>query len=308
VIYPRVDGIPRFVPASFYALNMGNDSIQEKTKNYFGFEWDYFRDWGFVRDGDVPAGQARRFYGGTTSARRATFDSKCRLDASDLASGKIVLDAGCGNGRYSYEAASRTDALIIGVDIGYGSVLSAMHNTRELSNVLIMQADLFNLPFKSGVVDSCFSNGVLMHTGDAAQAFREVARTLVSGGVFVAHVYNKLNPIWELNDRLLRMITTRLSVQQNLNLARVLSDFAMRIENRNPEYLRKLNYFFKLLPTLHHMYDWYAAPVASHHSYDELAEWFRASGFRILDKESRKEHFWRRPWACNIKGVKVIES
>ena len=40
--FPIINGIPRFVPESYYSLDNGNDSIVEKTKNYFGFEWDFF--------------------------------------------------------------------------------------------------------------------------------------------------------------------------------------------------------------------------------------------------------------------------
>ena len=301
--YSIIDGIPRFVPKKFYVLNTENDSIQEKTKNYFGFEWDYFRDWGFIPNEELTPETAMLCHGGTVDARQKSFDSKCKLTAEDLSDGKVVLDAGCGNGRYTYEAGVRNeDALVIGVDVGYGSVQSAYANTSSLPNVLILQADLFDLPFKDQVIDSCFSNGVLMHTGNAEAAFKEIARTIKPDGVFVAHVYNKLNSFWEINDYLLRSITTRLSIDNNLKLAKLLARISGSIEKRSISAWRRINYFMRLQSTVHHMYDWYAAPIATHHPLEELKSWFDQTGLEVLEENGENTRFWRRPWACNVKG------
>ena len=303
-IYPIIKGVPRFVPESFYKLSEKNSNIEEKTKNYFGYQWDIFKDWGFIPDEEIPKGEEMEFYGGTVSARRKAFDSKCRMTDKDLNDSDIILDVGCGNGRYTYEAATRGKALVIGVDIGYGSVKSAYENTKNKSNVLIMQASLFNLPFKSGVIDSCFSNGVLMHTGDAYKAFSEVARTIKYGGVLVAHLYHKLNPVWEFNDKLIRIFTTKLSIENNLKLAEILARVAKSID-KIPNCLKWANLFLRLQQTKIHMYDWYSAPVASHHTYDELARWFTENGFIVMDNIPKFDSILFRPWGFNLKGMKA---
>lgn len=301
--YPVVDSIPRFVSESFYNLDAGRTDIEERTKNYFGFEWDYFKDWGFVPDEDVPKAKENEFIEGTVSSRKKAFDSKCRMTYEDLTDDKIVLDAGCGNGRYTYEAASRGKALIIGVDIGYGAVKSAFENNKKNYNVIIIQASLFNLPFKNNVFDSCFSNGVLMHTGDAEKAFYEIAHTIKRKGVFAVHLYHKLNPVWEFNDKLIRSITTRLDIEKNLKLATILANFA-RIVNKIPYALRVANIFLRLQRTKHHMYDWYSAPIATHHTFDELAGWFYKNGFIVDDKIPKLRSIFSRPWGFNLKGIK----
>ena len=307
--YPIVGGIPRFVDEPFYTLSESSENIEEKTKNYFGFEWDYFNDWGFIKDEDVPEDSVSKCMGGRVSDRIGAFDSKCRLNTDDLKD-RVVMDAGCGNGRYSYEAGRRaTDgSIILGVDIGYGSVKSAFQNTIEQDNVFILQASLFDLPFKDGVIQSCFSNGVLMHTGDAHRAFIEVARVIKNGGVLVAHLYGKLNPIWEFNDRSIRAMTTRFSIDKNMILARILSAIS-RLVNRIPKGFRVANYLIRLQPSLHHMFDWYSAPVASHHTYRELAKWFEIEQFEVLEdyveKIRAQEQAWLdKPWAINLKGRK----
>ena len=53
--YPIVDGVPRFVPESFFSFDQKQSSIQEKTKNYFGYEWEHFNNWGFIDENDIPA-------------------------------------------------------------------------------------------------------------------------------------------------------------------------------------------------------------------------------------------------------------
>lgn len=304
--YHIVDGIPRFVPEKYWKLNDAAENVQELTNKYFGFEWDYFSDWGFIKDEDVPQEKKDIYHGGTVNARKSAFLLKCKMNEDDLSEEKIVLDAGCGNGRYTYEASLQGKGLIIGADIGYGSVKSAYKNTLGRDNVLIIQADLLNLPFKDKVVDSCFSNGVLMHTGDAKKAFSEVARTIKSSGVFVAHVYNKLNPIWEFNDMVARFFTTKMSISSNIRLAKFLSKLS-RIVNRLPNGFNFVNYFFRLQPSEIHMFDWYAAPYASHHKIEELQSWFDDNGFNLKEadiNEYKKQKFFDRPWAVNLKGTK----
>jgi len=301
--YHVIRGIPRFVPYSYFNLDEGKNSIEEKTKNYFGFEWKEFEKWGFFNDEEISKEQKVEFFGGTISARKAAFDSKCRIDKEELVEGNIVLDAGCGNGRYTYEAAIRGKATVVGVDIGYGSVESAFKNNLKNDNVIIIQASLFKLPFNKNVFDASFSNGVLMHTGDAKKAFYEIAKTIKPNGTFVAHVYHKLNPIWEFNDYILRSITTRLSVKQNMFFAALMAKLGKLI-NKSKYLSLFANLFFRIQPTVIHMYDWYSAPIATHHTYSELAGWFKSCNFELLDNIPHVGLF-KRPWAINLKGRKI---
>lgn len=302
-IYPIVDGILRFVDEEYYQLNTTNRSIEEKTKNYFGYEWKRFNRWGFVSEEELGENEKVEWLGGTVEARCQAFKNKCRISETELKESAYILDAGCGNGRYTYEAALHTDAIVIGVDIGYGAVSSAHENTIQLQNVIIIQANLFDLPLKSGVIDACFSNGVLMHTGDARKAFKEISRTIRKRGVFVLNVYHKLNPIFELNDYLIRTYTTRLSIERGIRFARRISAFA-RTANRLPYVLRIFNIFVRLQPTIIHMYDWYTAPIATHHTYKEGEQWYQENGFSIVETKKSSLYPFIKPWALNIKGIK----
>ena len=305
--YEIHDGIIRCVPNSdWYNLNSQTDDITEKTKNYFGFEWSHFSNWGFIAEDSIK-GNKDRYYGGYVRNRIEAFNNKCRLKSKDLEN-KFVLDAGCGNGRYTYEAGIRSkNCLVIGVDIGYGSVQSAFKNNSTLDNVLIIQSSLFKLPFRNCSIDSCFSNGVLMHTGNAELAFNEISRTIKKEGIFVAHLYGKLNCIWEFNDLLIRFFTTRLSIKKNIIFAKVMSKISTLI-SKMPYGFFIANLFLRIQSTEHHMFDWYSAPVATHHTYRELSKWYKKNGFIIMDNLNKKINSqekvmpWKLPWAINLKG------
>ena len=86
-------------------------------------------------------------------------------------SDKVVIDAGCGNGRYINILNSITTPpprLIIGVDLVGGVVLAA-RTARSSTNVVFLRIDLNVLPLMhEGTVDYVYSIGVLHHTPDAA--------------------------------------------------------------------------------------------------------------------------------------------
>ena len=59
------------------------------------------------------------------------------------------------------------------------------------------------------------------------------------------------------------------------------------------------------------MFDWYSAPIATHHTYKELKEWFKDNNFEVLDdinkkiRSQEKVYPWKKPWAINLKGKKL---
>lgn len=99
---------------------------------------------------------------------------------------RVVLDVGCGIGRFTAEAAERAPAQMLSVDIAPAAVL----NTVEIvPGTLPVQADILQLPIKNGCVDVAFSIGVLHHTPSTELAFKRAAATVKPGGYFVVWVY-----------------------------------------------------------------------------------------------------------------------
>ena len=98
----------------------------------------------------------------------------------------LVLDAGCGTGRYS-GAWHRLfpSARLVGVDINR-LILTTGLVTDAVSPI---NGNLETLPFKSSSFDVVMSRGVIQHTPHPQQALRELLRVCKPGGLLYFYTY-----------------------------------------------------------------------------------------------------------------------
>lgn len=158
--FPIVRGVPRFVTSDHYTGS-------------FSYEWNR---WNQV--------QLDIANGGTESER--TFAEKTGFTPEDL-HGKLVLDVGCGAGRF-LDVASRWGAKVVGVDLSFA--VEASHcNVGSRPNVAVIQADLFRLPFRPKSFDAIFSLGVLHHSRDTREAFLRLPPLLADDGSIAVWLY-----------------------------------------------------------------------------------------------------------------------
>jgi SAM-dependent methyltransferase len=158
--YPIVREIPRFVSGDLYTRS-------------FSFEWnvhsttqlDTHRDDGWSEE---------------------TLRGKTGLTPDEVR-GKLVLDAGVGAGRYS-EVLARWGATVVGVDLSFAVEAANLHFARN-RDVMLCQADIGHMPFRSGTFDLIISIGVLHHTPDTRRYFCELPRLLKPGGEIAIWVY-----------------------------------------------------------------------------------------------------------------------
>ncbi|HLG55917.1 MAG TPA: methyltransferase domain-containing protein [Vicinamibacterales bacterium] len=158
--YPIVRGIPRFVSSDQYVGS-------------FSYEWNR---WNKVQL-DVENG-------GNESEQ--TFAEKTGFTPEDLR-GKLVLDVGCGAGRF-LDVASRWGARVVGVDLSF-AVEASQKNLGHRPNVSVIQADVFRLPFRAKSFDAIFSLGVLHHSRDTREAFLRLPPLLADGGDIAVWLY-----------------------------------------------------------------------------------------------------------------------
>lgn len=240
--------------------------LKEQTIRNFGHEWLEYGRFGW----EDPMYDLK--------FTRKGFLRRSLLEPGELEEA-VVLDAGCGNGRYSFSA-SEYGAVVFGVDLGDG-VDAAFTNTKYLSSVHIIQGDILALPFAPETFDIVFSIGVLHHTGDAKRATETLAGLLKPVGTITVHVYGKGNVIFEVVDRAIRNRTTKMSIQELHRLTERLfwlSGILQRVG-----VLRFVNkYLFRVQSHRHCIFDWYAAPVATHHTYTEVEEWLRGIGLQVI--------------------------
>lgn len=304
--YDIQDGIPRMIPDVDTIVVDGEDisRLQRATIERFGYEWRYFQDWGWLEDYPSIPDAEEKFYGSLRENTRDAFWGKTLLDEGDIKQGQLVLDAGCGNGRFCGIAAE-TGAEIIGVDLGFG-VISAFQNTRKLLNVHIIQGDLFRLPFAENTFDIAYSIGVLMHTGNADKAFASVAQCVKDSGLLGIRVYGTGRKTYEILDKLIRDILTKLPISMQMRFSQWMAGLARRLRT-NPTLNQRIYSHINLLPTDHHMFDWWSAPIATHHTVHEVNEWYERAGFKLREirpsLDDRKAQLIRKKYHGAITAI-----
>jgi len=163
--YPISHGIPRFVRNEGYSDN-------------FGYQWNR---WARVQFEDRNVGGPMQ--GHTTRM----FQTITRFSA-EMLRGKMVLDMGCGPGRFT-DVAVTMGAKVVALD--YSSAIDAAkaNFAGKDADILFIQGDALHLPLKSNSVDFSFTIGVLHHTPAPATGVQEAYRVTRGGGQFAIRVY-----------------------------------------------------------------------------------------------------------------------
>ncbi len=194
--FPCVGGIPRFVSSDNYAAG-------------FGFEWTRHARTQYDSYSGLPLSR-NRFFGTTRWP-------------TDM-SGQVVLEVGSGSGRFT-EIVAATGADVVSVD--YSVAVDANYASNgQKPNVLIVQGDIYNLPFRRGVFDKVFCFGTLQHTPDPYRALLALPPMLKPGGELVIDVYKRT-----LSTRLFhtkyvaRLFTRRLDPERLYDTTRRYVDF-----------------------------------------------------------------------------------
>lgn len=197
------EGIPYFVEGDTYA-----DS--------FGLQWNKFRE--VQVDSDTGAARSRQ-----------RFEQETRWDEGTL-TGKWVLDAGCGAGRFAEIAASK-GANVVALD--YSSAVHAAARTlARFPNADVVRGNLIEPPFKRGVFDFAYCIGVVQHTPDPPRVVGNVVETVKPGGEFSFSIYAR--KLWsKLNSKyLIRPLTKRMPQATLLRAIETVMPVAFPITDR----------------------------------------------------------------------------
>ena len=224
--------------------------------------------------------QWNRYDVARTQEDEATFQVKTGIAPASL-TGKLVLDAGCGGGRYSRLLGSH-GARVIGVDLS-SAVEKAAQLCAGLPDVCIVQADLLDLPLRDGTFDLVFSIGVLHHTPDPRRAFAQIAGKVKPGGRLAVWLYRKNTPPQEWLNSGLRRVTTRLPPRMlELGCAGMGVLGSIPVINRTLNKVANFSSHPDWTLRVCDNFDWYAPRYQSHHTVDELKTWFMEEGFDDL--------------------------
>jgi len=104
-----------------------------------------------------------------------------RVAAHAPAAPKVILDIGCGTGRFTHPLAERFQARVIGIDPDL-QMLEAARSKASSDRVEIRRASAEELPMQDGSADLVFMSMTLHHLADRPRAAREFHRVLRAQG------------------------------------------------------------------------------------------------------------------------------
>jgi len=259
---PYWNGVYRFVDTEHYAGS-------------FGFQWHVHARTQLDNE------QSRRSEG--------AFRRRTGFRPEELA-GKLVLDVGCGMGRFA-EVATRWGAHVVGIDLSLAAEVAAKNLADRTAT--IFQADVFQLPFAPESFDYIYSIGVLHHTPDCEKAFKVLPSLLKPGGRIAIWLYSSYNHWYKMSD-VYRKVTRRMpprllhklcyGVIPLYGVHRVLK--AIPLVGRPAS--GALAY---VIPMAHNpdpkwrvldTFDWYSPWYQSKHTYEEVFRWFEECGLEDL--------------------------
>ena len=216
--------------------------------------------------------------------------------------GKLILDAGCGAGRFADVAAS-LGARVIAVDISTAidacQETVAVHSEESDSGVQCIQASLFDLPLREEIFDGVYCMGVIQHTPDPVSLMRTLPSFLKPGGSLVYNFYEE--GLWrrlQLIKYGLRLITPYLSVGSCLILSKALTAvfFPLTKSLSLIPKIRLVNHFIPIAAchdpqlteeqqrewTLRDTFDWYSARYEKRQAHKYVAKLLKREGLEYV--------------------------
>lgn len=117
-----------------------------------------------------------------------------------LSGESLILDAGCGPGTFSQQAAIK-GYRVFGIDNSYEMVKKAGYicNSKEKLNVSFMQGSIETLPFESSSFDVIVCLGVISYLSSEDKALNEFSRILKPGGLLIISIINKARLVSRLD-------------------------------------------------------------------------------------------------------------
>lgn len=274
------DGIPRFA-------DLTTDEIQRETAENFGEQWLEFDH--------VADHHEKQFLDWIAPV------------TPGFVSGKTVIEGGCGKGRHTRLIGEWGAKAIVGVDLSV-AVEAAYRNTRDLPNVHIIQADIYQLPLKPEF-DYAFSVGVLHHLPNPREGFASLVKHVRPGGAISAWVYGLENNGWIVNfvNPLREHITSKLPMRALYVLSYLptailwlalklvyqpLGKTGLKQFLFYGDYLGYIARFpFREIHNIVH--DHLTAPVAFYISREEFDDWFNEAQAQRIEIHWHNSNSWR---------------
>lgn len=268
--YCIADYIPRFVGKGNYTDN-------------FGYQWQ------------THASTQLDSINGSTYSKDRLFSTTNWLD-SDNFEGERILEAGSGAGRFT-EVLLKTGAQVYSFDLS--NAVNANWKNNKNDNLILFQANIYEIPLPRATFDKVICLGVLQHTPDVKKSFLSLAAMLRSGGQLIVDIYPD---VWRHNlhwKYLMRPVTRHIAPERLyrfvswyapklIPLAKVLRRLSggpgarlVPIMDQSDKFMvsRELQREWTILDTFDALSAYYDQPQTA----ENLKSWFEEAGFKEFD-------------------------
>jgi 2-polyprenyl-3-methyl-5-hydroxy-6-metoxy-1,4-benzoquinol methylase len=174
-----INDIPRFVDGGSYA-------------SLFGDQWKQYKKT-----------QLDSYSGSPITETRL---NRCLGSLKDNLKDKLVLEAGCGAGRFT-EVLLKKGAILVSSDLSSAVEVNA-ENFPVSDKHLVIQADINDMPFSDESFDVVICLGVIQHTTDTEKTIADLYKLVKKGGSLVIdhYTFNKsyyfrLAPLYRMSLR-----------------------------------------------------------------------------------------------------------
>ena len=170
---------------------------------------------------------------------------------------KKVLEVGCGTGQLSIYFSIGTNNEVVGLDPTIESLVLAKNFSEKnnISNIKLVNADIFDDVLNDNYFDFIWCNGVLHHTKDPYGAFKILIKSLKINGYVLIGLYNKYGRVRTIIRRYIYKIFGR----------KILSKIDPTLRNLKLDHDEQTAW----------IRDQYTHPIESLHTIDEVLKWFK---------------------------------
>lgn len=303
--YPVIDGIPRLIVEAFYDYDdffhkhladysLRKSLLEEKyhgliqyvvkknrrTKQSFSKEWSIFEY------------NSDKTWNLDTQGLLKRFLTEIDEDQSHL-SGKLIFDAGCGNGELN-QVVAKTGATILGMDFSLSIERAYQQNNER--QAWFIQGDVQFPPVQFDCFDIVHSSGVLICTNNSELTFSCIEPCVKPGGKLSVWLYHpRKNTIHNLFN-IIRKFTSRLPIRLQYYLYRITIfpiSFVVKRLKGNKQNSREM-----MIDIL----DWLSPEFRWEHEHDEAASWFYKRNYSLV-KVTTSDLF-----GFNITGSKTHKN
>ena len=230
--------------------------------------WSFSEEW----SSHAETGQ-QKTWDWTADQRLHLFYKETKTEPSQLP-GKLVLDAGCGNGQLT-RAIANAGAYVVGID-------KQSHLPKGDDRCQFVQCDFDNPPFVKESFDIIIANGSIHHTKDSFQSFQSLATLVKKEGKLYVWVYKK-------QAGFKRLLTVALDISrffisrfpsglQRFSVNRLTDFFYILSRIRKGENSKRSKEEIRI-----NIYDAFTPRYRHYQSKEEVAAWFTSCSFDTIE-------------------------